>query len=351
MLIACTITKEYCLAENAKKNQIYLCPGCFGPVRLKKGEEKVAHFAHVVKDGCARFSEGESPEHLAGKLALFKYFEDRVPVLVEPVLSKIDQRPDLLVGRPGNQVAIEYQCSPISKKDLDRRNEGYARLGIKVWWILGPNYYKKHLSAGTVCRFILAGKLWYFLPEQKIFMVESNFVRPDFKKRRSEKRHLADPLYLRLGGTAAWSRVFSEKNDRWSARVLDIDRQRTKLSFMMAREQINPDLVNYLYENGHRVDQIPDCTLNGFAFGLTVPNWQYRLTVLLLLELDGVHWHKKNLQARMARYFHEGAPGINAILEEYLSELEQGEYIRFKEDEIVLLRSPKYLGDGDSVLE
>lgn len=304
MLIACTITKEYCLAENAKKNQIYLCPGCFGPVRLKHGEEKVAHFAHVVKDGCARFSEGESLEHLAGKLALFKYFEGRVPVRVEPVLSQIDQRPDLLVGRPGNQVAIEYQCSPISKKALARRNAGYESIGLKVWWILGPDYYKKHLSTGTICRFVLAGKVWYFLPEQRLFMVESNFVRPDFKKRRSEKKHLSDPLYLKKGGPAAWVRVFQGSENQWSARVLDIERQRTKLSLMMARRQINPDLVSYLYNNGHRVDQIPDCTLTGFAFGLTVPNWQYRLIVLLLLELEGVHWHKSNLKKRMARYFY-----------------------------------------------
>ncbi|MCK8617598.1 hypothetical protein LNP00_04375 [Fructobacillus sp. M158] len=279
MLIAVTIRNDYCFAEKAKKNEIYLCPGCRGPVRLKQGEEKIAHFAHVAKKDCTGFSEGETPEHLAGKLALYRYFKGKLPVLVEPVLSGIAQRPDLLVGRPGNQVAIEYQCSPISKGDLLSRIAGYAKAGIRVWWLLGPNYYRKHLSVATICRFWISGRLWYYLAQDKGFVEESHFARVDFKKRLSDKRVLKDPLSLNKGGLAAWHRVFQreEKKDHLAVRPLDDERQRSKLALQLAREQIDARLVGYLYERGQRVDQLPFIFLRGRAFGLKIANWQFRL--------------------------------------------------------------------------
>lgn len=341
MLIAVTIRNDYCLAEKAKKNEIYLCPSCRGPVRLKQGEEKIAHFAHVSNKDCQGFSEGESPEHLAGKLALYRYFLGKVPVQVEPVLQSIDQLPDLLVGRPGNQVAIEYQCSPLSKADLASRNAGYARFGIRVWWLLGPNYYKKHLSVATICRFWVAERLWYYLPEGG-FVRESRFARADFKKRRSEKVTLKDPLFLEKTGLADWSAVFQRDREDGGVRLapLDVDRQRTKLSLQLAREQIDARVVGYLYERGQRVDQLPANLLSGTAFGLKVANWQYRLTVYLLLERAGQQGlTKEQLGQRMERYFYPGYDGQKAVLEEFLEELQHANCLAFNREK-VFIKSP-----------
>ncbi|MBS9335369.1 competence protein [Fructobacillus sp. M1-13] len=325
MLIATTIRNDYCLAEKAKKNEIYLCPGCRGPVRLKHGGEKVAHFAHVSKKDCVGFSEGESADHLAGKLAIYAYFKEKVPIQIEPVLAAIDQRPDLLVGRPGNQVAIEYQCSPISKADLAKRNAGYARVGIRVWWILGPNYYRKHLSTATICRFWLAERLWYYLPGEQGFVQETGFVRADFRKRSSKKTALQDPLCLKRSELPDWAKVFEKKavqGQELSFKVLDEQRQRTKLSLLMARKQVDEKLVSYLYEQGRRVDQMPAICLNGHAFGMMIANWQYRLTVLLLLEKAGTKGlFRSQLEARLSRCFYSGYEAAGFVLDDLLKEM------------------------------
>ncbi|MFC4760988.1 competence protein CoiA [Fructobacillus durionis] len=346
MLIAVTISNQYCLAENAKKNEIYLCPGCRGPVRLKQGESNVAHFAHVSKVACADFSEGESADHLAGKLAIYHYFKGRVPVQVEPVLSQIEQRPDLLVGRPGSQVAIEYQCSPISQADLTRRNEGYAKAGIRVWWILGPNYYQKHLSMATICRFWLAGRLWFYLPgEKSSFVRDSDYSKADFKKRSQIRNFLSDPLHIRSGALPNWSAVFNSNELSQSVKrpVLDIKRQRSKLSLQLAREQINPQIVSYLYERGYRVDQVPAICLLGQSFGLKIPNWQYRLIVLLLFDKAGEKGRtKQDLLRRMARYFYQNYSYQTEVLNDYLEELHQGGFLIIQSEKIFIKTPPPY---------
>ena len=343
MLIASTIQNDYCIAEEAKTNEIYLCPGCRGPVRLKRGKEKVAHFAHVSKQGCSGFSEGESADHLAGKLALFRYFSKKMPVQIEPVLSMIDQRPDLLVGRPGSQVAIEYQCSPIGKADLERRNAGYARIGMRVWWILGPNYWRKRLSTATVCRFWLKGRIWFYLSEKEHFVREDFFRRLDFKKRFARKTVLKDPLELSAREVANWAKIFDDVplTEQIVARppILDVARQRAKLSLQLAREQINPAIVNYLYEKGQRVDQLPDICLLGDVFGLVIPNWQYRLTVLLLLEKagnDGIS--SELLEQRLSRYFYPGFGYEKAVFDCLMAELQEAKYVTFNREKFFIKR-------------
>ncbi|MDD9138765.1 hypothetical protein H7198_03995 [Fructobacillus sp. CRL 2054] len=346
MLIAVTISNRYCLAENAKKNEIYLCPGCRGPVRLKQGKSNVAHFAHVSKVACAGFSEGESADHLAGKLAIYRYFKGKVPVQIEPVLTEIDQRPDLLVGRPGSQVAIEYQCSPISQVDLNRRNQGYEKVGIRVWWILGPGYYQKRLSMATICRFWLAGRLWFYLPgEKSTFVRDSDYSKADFKKRSQIRNFLSDPLHIKSSALPNWTAVFNSNTLFQSVKrpVLDIKRQRSKLSLQLAREQINPQIVTYLYEKGFRVDQIPDICLVGQSFGLKVPNWQYRLIIILLLEKAGEKGRsRQELLTRMARYFYLNFLYQKEVMNDFLEELHKGGFIQIESEKVFIKTVPPY---------
>ncbi|GEK91426.1 hypothetical protein AKA01nite_10480 [Alkalibacterium kapii] len=56
---------------------------------------------------------------------------------MEKFLPGMNQRPDLLIDYNGTTVAIEFQCSPISKKTVRRRTQGYIENNIKVKWILG----------------------------------------------------------------------------------------------------------------------------------------------------------------------------------------------------------------------
>nr|WP_084226110.1 competence protein CoiA family protein [Planococcus salinarum] len=79
--------------------------------------------------------EAESSLHLQGKILLHEFFTSKnFPVELEKYLPEIRQRADLLVG---GQTAIEFQCSPISAKDVVRRSAAYAGMGVKPTWIFG----------------------------------------------------------------------------------------------------------------------------------------------------------------------------------------------------------------------
>lgn len=116
----------------------FICPQCKNPVRLKIGQVMIPHFAHIVLSNClTSFSERESPTHLKGKLQLADFFQSKgIDVVVESYLPKIEQRPDLLVQHNKKKYAIEFQCSVISTLEIDKRSEGYRKIGITPIWLL-----------------------------------------------------------------------------------------------------------------------------------------------------------------------------------------------------------------------
>ena len=129
-------------ANLERKPEKIACPGCGEPVFFKKGVQKMAHFAHYAHADCSQFSEGETALHLLGKQRLFEWLKGQgLQVEMEAWLPELCQRPDLLFLTPvGNKVVIEYQCSPISFEDLQKRTEGYRSKGYEVLWICGVDY-------------------------------------------------------------------------------------------------------------------------------------------------------------------------------------------------------------------
>lgn len=151
MLIALTKTNELIDAAvvNKAENQSYYCPGCKAEVFLKQGVKKAAHFCHYQAADCHGFSEGETPEHIAGKRWLENYFKSIArKVELEAYLSDLQQRPDLLVTFKNFKIAVEFQCSPISVEKLIERTEGYLKAQYRVLWIVGsPLQLKTQLKA------------------------------------------------------------------------------------------------------------------------------------------------------------------------------------------------------------
>ena len=138
-------------ADEADKRRNYVCPGCQTPVTVKKGRLKQAHFAHTSLQKC---QAGESAVHLLGKLAMVDFFESiGGRVVLEPWLPEIQQRPDLLVTFDNRQVAIEFQCAPISVERVQHRTAGFAKLGLDVVWVLGPTYQQRKLQQVTLAKF------------------------------------------------------------------------------------------------------------------------------------------------------------------------------------------------------
>ncbi|WP_267202568.1 competence protein CoiA [Limosilactobacillus kribbianus] len=131
------------LAADALVKKTYYCPACREPVILRRGRCKIAHFAHHSGSHC-RLGEGETPEHLLGKTQLQAWAQQRgYRPRLEVYLPAIAQRPDLLLMVGKQQVALEFQCSPLSLRRLRERNAGYHQLGISVRWLLGAPYRRK----------------------------------------------------------------------------------------------------------------------------------------------------------------------------------------------------------------
>lgn len=128
--------------QQLKRTDQFFCPQCKEPLLLKVGSIKTPHFAHLKHSSCdSLFSEGESANHILGKHQLFALFTKlQLPVTLEPYLSQIQQRPDLLVTKENKQYAIEFQCSKISAPLFESRTNGYITTDIHPIWILhSPN--------------------------------------------------------------------------------------------------------------------------------------------------------------------------------------------------------------------
>lgn len=125
----------------------FTCPGCGGPVILKKGEQVQHHFAHQVETGCS-YGATESELHAIAKRSI----ADGVRYMgysaqVEPSWCRVRYgvQPDVLLystffdtaeeaerARPA--CAVEIQCSSLPMEHLFRRYHAYARARLPVIW-------------------------------------------------------------------------------------------------------------------------------------------------------------------------------------------------------------------------
>lgn len=142
LLIALNETQNPVLADHSlSKNERYHCPSCKTPVHLKLGAVMRPHFAHFQNEACEGFSEGETDEHVNGKLQLKEWIERLgYKVELEAYLSELKQRPDLLVHVENRRIALEFQCSFIPIKKTIERTNGYLKAGYEVIWVLGDQF-------------------------------------------------------------------------------------------------------------------------------------------------------------------------------------------------------------------
>lgn len=129
-------TKEQ-LSE-CKKHTTFYCLQCGEAVILKNGQINIPHFAHRSSSDCvSSFSEGETEDHLNGKLQLFSFFQQKkVQAYLEGYIPSIKQRPDILINDNEQPIAIEFQCSQIPTSLVIDRSNGYKKQSITPLWIL-----------------------------------------------------------------------------------------------------------------------------------------------------------------------------------------------------------------------
>lgn len=329
MFIALNDKKEYIRATDANKTQRFICPGCREKVVLKNGDIKQKHFAHFKQSACATFSENETPQHLAGKLQLAIYLQQYGDVKIEAVIPEISQRPDLLMQRGKRQIAVEYQCSPISKQRLEERNNGYLSQNIKVIWILGDNYLAKKMTQGTILKFLANNELVFYTLSTEKFIHRSSFTKCDFESVR----------YIESTN----SNLF-ETGKTIGKPKIDVEKQVYKLQNLILQSRVDEKLVNYLYKNNRVLLHAPIWIHKGCQFGLMIPNWQWRLLVILLLERIGTGHvvHQDILICKLSPYVIGEARFKKQQLLIMLEELEQSQFILQREQYILVKKLPAW---------
>ena len=174
----------------SKRSVHFQCAECREKVILRLGNIKVPHFAHYRNSSCAHsFSEGESQDHLNGKIQLYDFLERlKIPCELEPYLQDIKQRPDILV-QAHEKVALEFQCSKITPDVIRKRNLGYQNSNIQPLWIIKTpdlaDFPSKSIGSMKIAPFqlelILSTKAYgstliTFCPQTKSFSYLSNFL-------------------------------------------------------------------------------------------------------------------------------------------------------------------------------
>ncbi|HJU55535.1 MAG TPA: competence protein CoiA family protein [Pyrinomonadaceae bacterium] len=113
----------------------FRCFCCRQIVRLRKGEIKAPHFAHVPPVTC-EYGTGESEAHRRCKIALFENLSVDARVRkceMERNLGTV--RPDVSAYINEVPVAIEVQLSNLPLQRIQFRTAEYARKGIYVLWL------------------------------------------------------------------------------------------------------------------------------------------------------------------------------------------------------------------------
>jgi competence protein CoiA len=162
--------------EAERRDAPFVCFCCRQTVRLKKGEIKAPHFAHVPPVTC-EYGTGESEAHRLCKIALYEN------LLRDQRVRKCEMERDLGTVRPDVSayindvpVAIEVQLSNLSIAKIQYRTHEYARKGIYVLWLpLYTTALKQRLYSPRPwerwLHTVYFGRVYYWLEGLKIVPV------------------------------------------------------------------------------------------------------------------------------------------------------------------------------------
>lgn len=120
------------------------CPVCGSKMIYNHGEFKIPHFKHEKNCDCPDiYSEGVTEEHIKGIELLHNWLQKQEGITnieLEKWIPETKQRPDIYFEYENKPYVIEFQCSPIATKFLERR-ELYRLNEINDIWILGCDKY------------------------------------------------------------------------------------------------------------------------------------------------------------------------------------------------------------------
>lgn len=141
-----SLEAEEHLRTLSKAKQIR-CPHCGRRVIYHAGKVKIPHFNHEPHVECTYSGEGETQEHLNGKLIIYNWLKGKYPaaqVELEYRIVETNQIADVYAAFPnGQKIAFEIQCAIISKTKWIERSLLYKEANIFDFWLWGKNYFNE----------------------------------------------------------------------------------------------------------------------------------------------------------------------------------------------------------------
>lgn len=129
MLIGLDKNKNRISAKDAQKGNEYRCPICNELLELRKGEVRIAHFAHWKKSTCLdTWSHDMSEWHYS--------WQEQFPVDCQEVVVEKDgkkHRADVLIKE--HDLVVEFQHSRLTPEEFKERNDFYTGCGYHVIWL------------------------------------------------------------------------------------------------------------------------------------------------------------------------------------------------------------------------
>ncbi|ASR08877.1 hypothetical protein CHY08_18240 [Rhizobium leguminosarum bv. viciae] len=218
-------------AAISAKGYAYHCPCCGQPVTLRKGQIKIAHFAHKPPTDCS-WAKGETAEHREAKVALRDAFR-RISYIadyeVEVLSIQGDRRADVLITSPDGQRqwALEIQHTPILYPAIEARTKAYIAAQVPVLWvgILSSDMKAgaKPTPGGVVIRkytirpwekwaqALAFKELWYVDPS------DGTLWRGEFSEHMI---HVESTSWFESGGVEQSAGGYSRQSKRWRTLTL-----------------------------------------------------------------------------------------------------------------------------------
>ncbi|WP_191272353.1 competence protein CoiA [Neobacillus kokaensis] len=246
MLTACTKAgKTICLGNNQRKevllslreNEEFVCPVCGEDVVLKLGDQRIFHFAHKRAGTCIELFDGETENHLEGKLQLYHWLmNQKIPAILEYYDRGIQQRPDIMFMYQGKKYALEYQCSPIPEHIFSKRTHSYLQNGYTPLWIISNQHLpfrKSNIASLTNFHYLFLrtsemGNLYIpaYCPEKRLFhfidsiipySVKNAFAHHSFHRleRMSLQQLLAPAFTFNKLSITKWEAVVNQFKLHW----------------------------------------------------------------------------------------------------------------------------------------
>lgn len=242
MLVAQDSNGTRILAEDANREmKPFYCPSCKGEVILRRGWEKIEHYAHKAAYTCS-WGLGESEEHLSCKMEIYRTLlaQDNVrKCAVERDLKTI--RPDVSCYIDDVPVAIEVQCSVLRPEDLYRRTMNYAEKGIYVLWVCPSDFKTSDRDVRNVKQWerwlgaLYFGRVYYHMFDARVRAVHYNPVIVDVdgyedrygsypsyqKELKRTKREIHAPEWLDI-----YSDFSPRDRDEWATKRMSLPKSK-----------------------------------------------------------------------------------------------------------------------------